>query len=48
MSDVAKRCGYKACMAISPDGKPVGFFCYSVNTKTNEGMLKFVMLDPSE
>ena len=35
-------------VATTDDGKIVGFFCYSVNLSTNEGMLKFVMVDPSQ
>ncbi len=33
-------------VATTNDGKLVGFFCYSVNTDTNEGMLKFVVTAP--
>ena len=32
-------------MATGQDGEPVGFFCYSVNSKDNEGFLKFVVVD---
>jgi len=32
-------------VATTDDGKNVGFFCYSLNLDTNEGMLKFVMID---
>ena len=35
-------------VATTDDGKVVGFFCYSANLSTNEGMLKFVMVDPSQ
>ncbi|MDE6566100.1 MAG: GNAT family N-acetyltransferase, partial [Lachnospiraceae bacterium] len=35
-------------VATTDDGKVVGFFCYSVNLSTNEGMLKFVIVDPSQ
>lgn len=28
-------------------GRPVGFFCYSLHPETNEGLLKFVMVDPA-
>lgn len=39
---------YEDCpfAALTDEGKTVGFFCYSVNKETNEGMLKFVMIDP--
>lgn len=33
-------------VATTNEGKLVGFFCYSVNTDTNEGMLKFVVTAP--
>lgn len=29
------------------DDAPAGFFCYSFNSGTREGMLKFVIVDPS-
>ncbi len=32
-------------VATTYDGKVVGFFCFSVNLSTNEGMLKFVVID---
>ena len=32
-------------VATTDDGKVVGFFCFSVNLNTNEGMLKFVVID---
>ena len=47
LDDIAVRCGDAPFVATAQDGTPVGFFCYSVNTVTNEGMLKFVMIDPS-
>lgn len=39
---------YEDCpfAALTDEGKTVGFFCYSVNKETNEGMLKFVIIDP--
>lgn len=33
-------------VATTNEGKLVGFFCYSVNLDTNEGMLKFVVTSP--
>ncbi|MBR4628184.1 MAG: GNAT family N-acetyltransferase [Ruminococcus sp.] len=47
LDDIAVRCGDAPFVVTSAKGRPVGFFCYSVNTETNEGMLKFVMVDPS-
>ena len=32
-------------VATTDEGVVVGFFCFSVNLKTNEGMLKFVVVD---
>ena len=32
-------------VATTNDGQVVGFFCFSVNLHTNEGMLKFVVID---
>lgn len=34
-----------AYVATGQDGEPVGFFCYSVNSKENEGFFKFVVVD---
>lgn len=34
-----------AYIATENSGQPVGFFCYSVNTKDNIGFLKFVIVD---
>ncbi|MBR5089947.1 MAG: GNAT family N-acetyltransferase, partial [Ruminiclostridium sp.] len=41
---------YKESPFVATDdtGKPVGFFCYSLNIETNEGLLTFVMVDPAE
>ncbi len=32
---------------MDENGAVTGFFCYSLNSETNEGMLKFVMVDPA-
>ena len=32
-------------VATADDGTVVGFFCFSVNPKTNEGFLKYVVID---
>ena len=48
MLEAAARYGDSPYVATTNDGKVVGFFCYSVNLCTNEGMLKFVMVHPSE
>ncbi len=46
LEDIAENCGDTPFVATDINGVPVGFFCYSVNTGANEGMLKFVMVDP--
>lgn len=48
LDDIAVRCGDAPFVVTSQEGRPVGFFCYSVNTENNSGMLKFVMVDPSK
>ncbi len=45
LKDVEERCGDSPFVATTDDGKVVGFFCFSVNLNTNEGMLKFVVID---
>ena len=47
LDDIAERCGDRAFVATDEDGKLEGFFCYSINKDTGEGMLKFVMVDPA-
>lgn len=47
MAYAAEHFGDSPYVATEDDGKAVGFFCYSVNPATNEGMLKFVMVDPA-
>ena len=37
-----------AYVATENDGQAAGFFCYSINTKTNLGFLKFIIIDPSK
>ncbi len=46
LKDVYERCGDLSYVAVIED-TPVGFFCYSFNSDTREGMLKFVIVDPS-
>lgn len=40
--------GASPYVATTDDGKVVGLFCYLVNLSTNEGRLKFAMLNPSQ
>ena len=46
LKEVANRFGDVPYVAISDDNKVVGFFCYTLNNETKEGMLKFVVIDP--
>ncbi len=46
MLEAAERFGDSPYVATSQDGQLMGFFCYSANMDTNEGMLKFVMMNP--
>lgn len=48
LSEHAQQHGDCPFVATDDSGKPVGFFCYTINPVTNEGMLKFVMVDPAE
>ena len=46
MQEAAEKFGDSPFVATSDDGQLLGFFCYSANLETNEGMLKFVMINP--
>lgn len=46
MNEAAERFGDSPYVVTSDNGELIGFFCYSVNLETNEGMLKFVMNNP--
>lgn len=46
LAEMALKYGDYPYVAVTDEGKTVGFFCYSVNEDTNEGMLKFVMISP--
>jgi len=48
LDDIAERCGDRPFVALDDDGMIAGFFCYSLNKDTCEGMLKFVMVDPGK
>ena len=45
LQQVEERFGDSPFVATTDEGKVVGFFCFSVNLSTNEGMLKFVVID---
>lgn len=46
LAEMTLKYGDNPYVAATDEGKAVGFFCYSVNADTNEGMLKFVMISP--
>ena len=45
LSDISGRFGDSPFVAVNDEGSVVGFYCYSLNHETKEGMLKFVMVD---
>ena len=45
LQEMEDRFGDSPFVATTNDGQVVGFFCFSVNSHTNEGMLKFVVID---
>lgn len=45
LQQAEERFGDSPFVATTDDGRVVGFFCFSVNLNTNEGMLKFVVID---
>ncbi len=47
LRDIRIRNGDSPFAAVGDDGKVVGFFCYSLHPETNEGLLKFVIVDPA-
>ncbi len=46
LSDMEHRHGDSPYVVTMDDDVPVGFFCYSVNDETKEGMFKFVVVAP--
>jgi len=48
LAEAEERFGDSPFVATTEEGKVVGFFCFSVNISTNEGMFKFVVIDNSE
>ena len=47
LSEISERFGDCPYVAVDDEGTVVGFYCYSLNYETHEGMLKFVMVDAS-
>jgi len=45
LQDMEERYGNSPFVATTDEGKVVGFFCFSVNLNTNEGMLRFIVID---
>lgn len=48
LAEGEERFGDSPFVATTEEGKVVGFFCFSVNLSTNEGMFKFVVIDATE
>ena len=46
LSAISERNGDVPFVMTDDSGSVDGFFCYSINQETMEGMLKFVMVDP--
>ncbi len=47
LSEISEKFGDSPFAAVDDEGRVVGFYCYSLNHETHEGMLKFVMVDSS-
>ena len=47
LSEISEKFGDIPFAAVDDDGRAVGFYCYSLNHETHEGMLKFVIVDAS-
>ena len=47
LSEISGKFGDSPFVAFDDEGSVVGFYCYSLNPETSEGMLKFVMVDVS-
>ena len=45
LRDLRIRNGDSPFVALGDDGTVTGFFCYSLRPETNEGLLKFVIVD---
>ena len=47
LSEISEKFGDSPFIAVDDEGRVVGFYCYSLNRETHEGMFKFVMVDAS-
>ncbi len=48
LDDISAQYGDTPYVAVDDADKPAGFYAYSVNEATKEGMLKFVVVDPDK
>lgn len=48
LDGLSSQTGDVPYIATDDDGKPAGFYTYSFNENTKEGMLKFVVVDPEK
>lgn len=47
LRDIRIRNGDSPFVAVGDDETVIGFFCYALHPETNEGLLKFVIVDPA-
>ncbi len=47
LSEISVKFGDRPFAAVDDEGHVVGFYCYALNHETQEGMLKFIMVDAS-
>ena len=47
LREIRIRNGDSPFAAVGDDGTVTGFFCYSLHLEKNEGLLKFVIVDPA-
>ncbi len=47
LREIRVRNGDSPFVALGDDDRPAGFFCYSLLPGANEGLLKFVVVDPA-
>ncbi len=47
LQSIRVRNGDSPFVALDDDGRPAGFFCYSLQPDTKEGLFKFVVVDPA-
>ena len=47
LEEIRIRNGDCPFIAVGENGETTGFFCYSLHPDTNEGLLKFVIVDPA-